>query len=164
METERKSKSQAKREMHALQSLGEQLVELAPNQVKKIEMPQDLLEAVLFAQTLKKNEARRRQLQFIGTLMREVDTEPIRKALDEISHGRSLEAQLFRKLEEWRDGLVDGKDELLEDIMSQFPHADRGQLRRLVLNSRKEKQENKPPKSSRALFRYMRDLSKCRVK
>lgn len=82
---EQKSKSQVKREMLALQSLGEQLVDFSPNQIGQIEMPQELREAVLFARTLKKNEARRRQMQYIGTLMRDVDPEPIRKAVAEIS-------------------------------------------------------------------------------
>jgi ribosome-associated protein len=157
---EQKSKSQAKREMLALQSLGEQLVDLSPNQMSKIEMPQDLRKAVLFARTLKKSEARRRQMQYIGTLMRDADPEPIRKALDEISRGRGHDAQLFRELEQWRNGLIDGNDDFLGDIANHFPDADRKRLHRLVLNARKEREENKPPIASRALFRYLRQLSK----
>lgn len=145
--------------MLALQALGEQLVELAQNQIDKVEMPQDLREAVLFARTLKRGEARRRQLQYIGALMREIDPEPIRSALDEIGRGQSLDAGRFRKLEQWRDGLVDGNDELLEEILTEFGHADRQRLRRLVLSARKEREANKSPKSFRALFRYLRELS-----
>ena len=84
---EQKSKSQVKREMLALQALGERLVDLSPNQISKIEMPQDLREAVLFARTLKNSKAWRRQIQYIGTLMRDADPEPIRKAVAEISRG-----------------------------------------------------------------------------
>jgi ribosome-associated protein len=157
---EQKSKSQVKREMLALQSLGEHLVDLSPNQISKIEMPQDLREAVLFARTLKKSEAWRRQMQYIGTLMRDADPEPIRKAVDEIGRGGGHDAQLFQKLEQWRNELIDGNDELLGDIVNHFPDADRKRLRRLALNARKEREERKPPKASRVLFRYLRELSK----
>jgi ribosome-associated protein len=157
---EQKSKSQAKRDMLALQSLGEQLVELSSGQISKIEMPQDLRDAVLLAKTLKKNEAWRRQMQYIGTLMREADPEPIREALDEISRGQRPDAQLFRKIEQWRDRLVDEDDGFLEEILDHLPDADRQRLRQFVFNARREKEGNKPPKSSRALFRYLRELSK----
>ena len=81
---ERKSKSQVKREMLALQSLGEKLVGLSPNQIDKIKMLQYLREAVLFAQTPKRGEALRRQLQHIGALMRDANPAPIQKALEEV--------------------------------------------------------------------------------
>ena len=157
---QQESKSQVKREMLALQSLGEQLVVLSLDQLKKIEMPQDLREAVLFARTLKKSEHWRRQMQYIGTLMRDADPEPIRKALDEINRGRGHDAQLFRELEQWRNGLIDGNDGFLGDMVNHFADADRKRLRRLVLDARKEREGNKPPKASRALFRYLRELSK----
>ena len=156
---EQKSKSQAKREMLALQSLGEQLVDLSPNEISKIEMSQDLREAVLFARTLKKREAWRRQMQYIGTLMRDADPGPIRKAVAEIGRGRGHDAQLFRELEQLRNGLIEGNDEFLANTVNHFPDADRKRLHRLALNARKEREGNKPPKASRALFRYLRELS-----
>jgi ribosome-associated protein len=157
---EQKSKSQVKREMLALQALGEQLVGLSPNQIREVEMPQDLREAVLFAKTLKKREALRRQMQYIGTLMRDADPEPIRKAVTRISRDQWQDIQLFRELEEWRKELIDGNDELLGDIGNRFPAADLKRLRRLALNARKEREGNKPPQIARALFRYLRELSK----
>ena len=156
----KKSKSQVKREMLALQALGEQLVDLSPNQIREMEMPQDLREAVLFAKTLKKSEALRRQMQYIGTLMRDADPEPIRKAVAKISRGRGQDIQLFRELEQWRKGLIDGNDDFLGDIVNHFPDADRKRLRRLALNARKEREGNKPPQAARTLFRYLRELSK----
>ena len=156
---ERKSKSQVKREMLALQALGEQLVELPSGQINKIEMPEDLREAVLFAKSLKKNETRRRQMQYIGTLMREADPEPIQKALDEINRGQGLEAGLFQELEQLRNGLIDGNESLMEKALNRFPDADRQRLRQLANNARKEKEGEKPPKSSRALFRYLKELA-----
>jgi ribosome-associated protein len=157
---ESKSKSQVKKEMLALQALGEKLVELSADQIKKIDMPLELLDALLFARTIKKGEARRRQLQYIGVLMREADPEPIRKALDIIGRGQLQDAKQIEELERWRDGLVEGSDGLLEEIVSRFPGAERQTLRRLVLSARKEREGNKPPKASRALFRFLRALSK----
>jgi ribosome-associated protein len=156
---DQKSKSQVKREMLELQSLGEQLLGLSPDQIGKIEMPEDLREAVLFAGKLKKGEPLRRQLQYIGSLMRDVDPEPIRLAFEEVKRGRRVDAQWFQTLEEWRDQLVEGREGLLEDIITRFPETDRRRLRQLVLNARKEKALDKPPLSSRALFRYLREIS-----
>lgn len=161
---ERKSKSQVKREMIALQSLGERLVGLKPEQVRRIEMPEDLREAVLFAAKLRKGEALRRQLQYIGTLMRDADPEPIQKALEELSRGRAMDMQRFRHIERWRDDLVDGSDEPLREIVRDFPEADLKWLRQCILNARRERAENQAPRSARALFRYLRDLSEPKPK
>ncbi len=158
MDMEPKSKSQVKREMLALQSLGEKLVDLSTEQIKQIEMPQDLQEAVLFAKKIKRGEARRRQLQYIGSLMREIDPDPIRNALDDISKGRSRDAERFREIERLRDGLVEGDSQIMEEVVKRFPGANRQELSRLALNAAREKEANKPPKSSRALFRLLRGL------
>jgi len=157
---EPKSKSQIKKEMLALQALGEKLAELTADQIKKIDMPLELRDALLFAKTINKGEARRRQLQYIGVLMRDADPEPIRKALDTIGRGQTLDATQFKELERWRDELVEGSDRLMEEIVSRFPGADRQTLRQLVLSARKEREGNKPPKASRALFRFLKALSK----
>ena len=157
---EPKSKSQVKREMLALQALGEKLTELTADQIQKIDMPLELRDALLFAKSINKGEARRRQLQYVGVLMREADPEPIRKALDTISRGQMLEAKQFKELERWRDELVEGSDGLIEEIVSRFPGTDRQTLRQLVLSARKEREGNKPPKASRALFRFLKALSK----
>ncbi|MGA3114590.1 MAG: ribosome biogenesis factor YjgA [Syntrophobacteraceae bacterium] len=157
---EPRSKSQVKREMLALQTLGEKLVGLTADQIMKIDMPMELRDALLFAKTINKGEARRRQLQYIGVLMREADPEPIQKALDTLGRGHLLDAKRFEELERWRDELVKGRDGILEEIMGRFPGVDRQALSQLVLSARKEREVNKPPKASRALFRFLRALSK----
>lgn len=144
--------------MLALQELGVQLTELSAAQLQKIPMPEELLDAVLFAKTLSKNQARRRQLQYIGTIMRSLDPEPIRKALDDLARRRTRAAVWFQQLEKWRDGLVEGQDELIEEILIHLPGAERQRLRQLVLNARKEKELGKPLKTSRTLFRYLQEL------
>lgn len=154
---EKKSKSQLKREMLELQALGEQLVWLGPEQLKRIEMPEDLREAVLLAKGLKRGEALRRQLQYIGALMRGADSEPIRKAVDDLLGSQRAEARMFHAMEEWRDRLLQGDESSLEAFVERYPHADRQRLRQLILNARKEIQANKPPRTSRALFRTIRE-------
>jgi ribosome-associated protein len=155
---EPESKSRKKKEMLALQALGEKLVELSSDQIKKIDMPLELLDALLFAKTINKRGARRRQLQYIGALMREADPEPIQKALDIIGKGQLQDAEQFAELERWRDELIEGSDGLLEEMVSRG--ADRQTLRHLVLSARKEREGNKPPKATRALFRFLKALSK----
>lgn len=159
-ERERKSKSQMKREMLALQALGEELVSLRPDQTDSIEMPEELRDAVRFARSLKKTEARRRHMQYIGTLMRGIPPEPIREALEAIRSGRTAEAERFQEIERWRTELMEGGSDLLERLVQGFPHADRHKLRQLVTSARKEREGHQPPKASRALFRYLREISR----
>ena len=155
---EEKSKSQIKREMCALQDLGEQLVKLSRGQLEQVELPQELREAVLFARSLKKHEAHRRQLQYVGVLMRAIDPEPIRQSLATIARQHKVETQAFHELEMWRDRLIEESDALAEKLLEQFPEADRQHIRQLVRNACKEHKDNKPPKAARALFHYLQEL------
>ena len=156
---EDKSKSEKKREMTALQELGKRLLELSQAQVHKIEMPQELLDSLLLARTLKSHSALRRQMQYIGVLMRRIDIEPIRQALNEIDRGQKRKAREFQQLELMRDNLVEGDDAVFDNIVNRFPDADIQKLRQIVRAARKEKKDDAPPKQSRVLFRYLRDLS-----
>ncbi len=154
---EQKSRSQIKREMLALQKLGEQLVDLSPTQLNQLGLPAELLEAVIGAQAIKSRGARRRQMQFIGALMRKIDPEPIARLIADLGRKQAHEMRSFHHVERWRDRLLDGDDDLVEELLGQFPGLDRSHLRQLVRNARKEFTEEKPPRSARALFRYLRD-------
>ncbi|MBW1759283.1 MAG: DUF615 domain-containing protein [Deltaproteobacteria bacterium] len=157
---EQKSRSQIKREMQELQKLGEQLVELSNEQISGMTIPQEICEAVLFAKTLTKHGAKHRQLQYIGSLMRHVDPEPIREALRDVVEGKKLEALAFKQVEQWRDEIVEGNDERTEKILNLYQGVvDRQKLFRLVRNARKESKTDKGRKSSKTLFRYLRELS-----
>ena len=156
---EDKSKSEKKREMTALQGIGKRLLELPQAQVEKIEMPQELRDALLLARTLKSHSALRRQTQYIGVLMRRVHIEPIRQALDEIDKGQKQKSREFQQLELMRDSLVEGDDAVFEEITNRFPDADIQKLRRVVRAARKERKDNVAPKQSRILFKYLRGLS-----
>ena len=153
----RKSKSQVKREMRALRDLGKQLVELPPGMLVKFMITESLHDAILHAQGLKR-EALRRQLQHIGKLLRDEDADAIQSTLDHLSQPHREEVRAFHEVENWRDQLISGNDEIINQIIARFKNADRQHLRQLVRNARKEKNRDKPPKSARVLFQYLTDL------
>jgi ribosome-associated protein len=154
---ELKSKTKRKKEAEALQELGEELVRLTPAQIRDIPLPSEISEAVAFAKTLKRG-ALRRQLQYIGTLMRQYDTAPIQEALQNIQDGDYKKAAVFQELEEWRTELMEGNEALMEDILRRHPTSDRQQLTQLVRNAVKERENNKPPRAFRDLFRYLKKI------
>ena len=146
---EDKSKSEKKREMSALQELGKRLLELSEVQVQGIGIPQELHDALRLAKTLKSHPALRRQMQYIGVLMRRVDTEPIKQAIDDMDRGQKHSARAFQQLEQMRDSLVEGDDTFIEEISSRFPNADVQKLRQFVRNARKEKKEKRRRRTRR---------------
>lgn len=158
MDDNRKSRTQKKNEARALQELGEALVALSPEQLANIEMADELRQAVIEAGKIKSHSARRRQLQRIGTLMREVDPEPIQSALENIRLGDHKKNLAFKKIEKWRDELKQGKLVLVDEVLSTCPDADRQRLTQLARNAHKEYEAGKGVKSSRMLFRYLKQV------
>ncbi|MBC8412395.1 MAG: DUF615 domain-containing protein [Nitrospira sp.] len=152
------SKTQKKREAEGLQKIGEKLVKLAPEHLKGMELPEELKAAIRFAKTIKSNGAYKRQMQFIGTLMRHIETEPIQGALDHIEAGNHKKALQFKAIETWRDQLIAGDNALLEQIIQDCPGAERQKLSQLVRQAKKEVGNNKPPKAVKSLFRYLTEI------
>jgi ribosome-associated protein len=156
MEAEFVSRTQKKREVEALQKLGAALVDLAPAQLDAIALPDALAAAVREAQRIRSHEARRRQLQYIGKLMRSVDPEPVRAALAALA-GQSAGARArHRRLEDWRARLIDD-DGALTEFAAGHPGIDLQALRALIRNARKEIAEDRPPRAQRELFRLLRE-------
>lgn len=153
------SRSQLKREAEALQDLGLALVELPPNKYNRIDMPDNLREAINLARRITAHGGKRRQLQFIGKLMRNLDAEPIRAQLEAFQHKDRRAAQQFHQLEQLRDQLIDVGDTAIGDILERYPHADRQHLRQLIRQAQQERDKNKPPAAARSLFKYLRELS-----
>ena len=158
MNEDAKSRTKKKLEDRALQELGEQLVALPLEQLEKIELEAELLEAVIFAGKTKKRGAKRRQMQYIGTLMRHMDPEPIRHALENIRRGDLHQARTFRKIERWRDAIIEGNEQIIEEILNSCPDAERQRLTQLARNARKSAQTEKGVKASRVLFRYLKEV------
>lgn len=151
---ELKSKSQVKRELHALHDLGRELVELPESHLHALQLPEQLLNAILDARRFKR-AALKRQLQYISGLMRQVDSAAVRQALEEIRRPHRQEVEALHEVEEWRDALLAGDEALLDELVRRFAGADRQRLRQLVRNANRESKLGKPPKSARALFRAL---------
>lgn len=155
------SKSEIKRDAEELKRLGAELVDLGKNSLDKIPLDERLRNEVELAQRIKK-EGRRRQLQLIGKLLRGIDVEPIRVALDKLNNRHNQQVALFHKLEMLRDRLIEQGDEAMGDVIALYPEADRQQLRSMIRNAQKEKAGSKPPKSARQIFQYLRELAEAK--
>ncbi|MBT1065992.1 ribosome-associated protein [Bowmanella sp. Y26] len=159
-EFEGKSKTQLKNEMQDLQQLGLKLVGLGPAALAKVPLDQELSDAINLAKRIdKKKEGYRRQLQFIGKLMRTRDVEPIQQALDLLENKHQQATAQFHKLERLRDDIVANGDSAINHAMELYPTLERQKLRQLSRQAQKEAQQNKPPKSSREIFQYLRQIS-----
>ncbi|HSI22726.1 MAG TPA: ribosome biogenesis factor YjgA [Methylophilaceae bacterium] len=152
------SKTQRKAAMQDLQSLGEELIELNNAQLAQLDLPEVLLDAVKQAQRITSNGAIARQRQYIGRLMREIDTAPISAMLDKWKGTNREENAHFHQLEKLRARLLDD-DSALFEYLAAHPEADSQQIRTLIRNARKEAAAGKPPKSSRELFKLLREQS-----
>jgi ribosome-associated protein len=152
------SKTKRKQEMTALQKLGAKLVELPESQLAEMPMDEKLREAVLAARRIKSHEGKRRQMQYIGKLMRNVDPEPLRERLDAIDGHSARAAAQHRRLEGWRERLL-ADDGALTAFAAEYPDADIQAIRTLIRNTRKEQKEAKPPRSYRELFRLIKECS-----
>jgi ribosome-associated protein len=157
IEQERPSKTQVKKRMHELQTLGERLVTLNADQLLAIGLPEDLHDAVLDAQRTPGRESRRRQLQYIGRLMREVDPQPIREKIAAWDGVSREHAAKLHGIERWRERLLDDET-AIEEFLRERPGADAQRLRSLIRSARAERGAAQPPKSYRELFRLLHDL------
>jgi ribosome-associated protein len=152
-----KSKSQVKREMTALQKLGEQLVDMNDKQLATIPLDDNLLNAIHEARKMPQREARRRHLQFIGKLMRAAEHEAIQEAVDRLQDKSDQYIHLQHKIERYRDLLLENDQQIFQNLINQCPGIDVQHLRQLVRSAQKEKEENKTPASARKLFAYIRE-------
>jgi ribosome-associated protein len=153
------SKSQRKRDMLALQELGKKLTELNAPLLLKCQLPDDLLRAIKEFQRLpNKHETRRRQLQFIGKLMRNTDTTLIEKVLNQDQHNANLNKRFFKQIEELRERLLAGSEDALQQLILDHPSMDIQYLRQLIRQTQKEQDHKKQPSSGKKLFQYLREL------
>lgn len=158
MQDELTSKTRKKEEMHALQKLGAALVELSAAHFGGMSLPEALQQAVRQARGMRSHEAKRRQVQLIGKLMRALDPEPIRAQLAALSGGSARERARHQRLEHWRTRLMED-DAALTEFAGENRGADLQRLRALLRNARKEQQAGKPPRAYRELFRVIREAA-----
>lgn len=154
------SKSELKRQVNVLQLLGEELLELSPQNLAKVPLNEELYDAIMLAHKIRnKKEAYRRQLQFIGKLMRHVEPEPIVSALDLIKSRKSRGAAAAQQLETLRDDLLARADVAINELLEKHPDADRQKMRQLVRQASKEQKLEKPAKAYKELFKYLKQLT-----
>ena len=154
------SKSALKRQMTALQKVGEELVGLSDRELEKIPLDSEpLRQAIRETRRIRSNNARRRHMQYIGKLMRKIDAQPIENALKALHQHHQGETDKFHELEKFRDELLAQGPSGLEQVIQRFPGADRQHLRQLLRQHQREQLQQKPPAASRKLFKYLRELS-----
>ncbi|GAC1334228.1 MAG: ribosome biogenesis factor YjgA [Collimonas sp.] len=161
-EYDRPSKSQLKREMTALQKLGEELIAESRDRVKRVPMPEDVRDAILECQQIKDHEGRRRQTQYVGKKMRTLEPHEIaeiQKTLDSWRGLSKADTAAMHALERHRDRLLKD-DNALTELLAQHPELDVQHIRTLIRNGRKEQAENKPPKAYREIFQLLKQLQK----
>jgi ribosome-associated protein len=155
------SKSQRKRDLDELKQLGRELLGFSDDALRQLLLPETLLEALRTGQKIKAHGAQKRQLQYIGKLLREVDDKPIREAIEARGRQHASHTREFHQLEALRDTLLAEGDAALAEAMAKFPRADRQHLRKLVRQARHEHDQQQPPRASRQLFRYLRELQEA---
>jgi len=161
-EYDRPSKSQLKREMTALQKLGEELIAESRDRVKRVPMPEDVRDAILECQQIKDHEGRRRQTQYVGKKMRTLEPHEIaeiQKTLDSWRGLSKADTAAMHALERHRDRLLKN-DSALTELLAQHPELDVQHVRTMIRNARKEQAENKPPKAYREIFQLLKELQK----
>ncbi len=151
------SKTKIKKQMHDLQDLGKQLTELPKDKWRALDLPEALLEALADYKRITKFGAQKRQLQYIGKLMREVETAPILAKLDAWNGTSREHTAWLHQVEQWRDRLLEDSA-ALTTLLAQYPQADAQRLRALIRNAQKEKELAKPPKAYREIFQLLREI------
>ncbi len=153
------SKTEVKRQMHALQELGAKLTKLNKEQLDKLDLGDSLRNAIDEFHRIKSNGAQKRHLQYIGKIMRTEDADEIEHAIGLFEAGHQAHTQAFHKLERWRDRLINDGNQALQEYVEEYPNADIQHIRQLIRNAQKELKLNKPPAASRKLFKYLRELA-----
>ncbi len=161
------SKTKRKQAMHELQALGEALIDLPKDALKrtlaKLDLSETLTDAIWAAHKMTKlNEAKRRQVQYVGKLMRDIEPAPIREALDALKGASAAENAKMHRVEKLRAQLLED-EKVLTKVGDTFPGADLGQLRQLRRNALKEAEGNKPPKSFRLIYQFLKQLEDDRA-
>ena len=145
------SRSEQRREALGVLALALHLVQQSDARIMQIPMDEDLRRLVLSSKRITAQIARKRAVQYLAKIMRREDED----ALQAI---RRREAAQLHRVEYWRDRLVALGDDALSELLAEYPSGDRQQLRQLARNAAQEKLKDKPPHSSRELFRELRAL------
>jgi ribosome-associated protein len=157
-EEQRLSKSARKREAASLQELGVKLSTLPDQEIKALGLPENLFVALRDLRRLPSHGAQVRQRQYIGKLMRGIDPEPVLAKLAERKQRHDVEIRHFQQIEKWRDRLLSEPQIALDELLEEFPKADRATLEKLLEKAERERLEQRSPAGARELFAFLRQL------
>lgn len=152
------SKSQLKRESHHHVDIGEEILKLSREDIQSLNLPDELEVAINTALKIKSRSGLKRQRLYIGKLLRTMESDEIETQLRKIQHRHDTNTAHFKRLEKWRDSLIDNDKATLNEVISHYPDIDRQHINQLIRAAHQEKQKNKPPAASRKLFKYLREL------
>jgi len=152
------SKTRRKAQMHALQDLGEALIALDQGKLMQLDLPERLVDAIVQVRSIRAHEGRRRQMQFIGKLMRDIDPDPVREAIERFASGTPSDRAEFAAAERWREDML-RDDEAVARFAAEHPAADGAALAALVRDARAERSRGGPPHRYRELFRKIRQAA-----
>jgi ribosome-associated protein len=152
------SKSQVKRDCLHLLDVGDEILKLNQEDRNTLDLPTELNEAISTALKIKSRSGLKRQRQYIGKLLRSIDSERIEAQLNKILHRHDTNTAQFKRLEKWRDQLIDNDKETLNEVIARYPGIDRQHINQLIRIANQELVQNKPPAAARKLFKYLRQL------
>jgi len=157
------SKSQLKRESHHLVDIGEEILKLSREEIQSLNLPDEVEVAINTALKIKSRSGLKRQRLYIGKLLRSMESDEIETQLRKIQHRHDTNTAHFKRLEKWRDSLIDNDKRTLNEVISHYPNIDRQHINQLIRAAHQEKQKNKPPAASRKLFKYLRELEDDKI-
>ncbi len=152
------SKSQRKRECDDVLVLGERMISMNREELALVTMDDELRRAIYEAQRIKSHSALKRQKHYIAKVMRGLDDETLAGQVERVLHKHDIYNAEFKRMEKWRDSIIENGDRGVNEFIKQYPQADRHHLRQLVRNEAKEKKNNKPPAAYRQIFKYIREV------
>jgi ribosome-associated protein len=155
----RPNKTKLKRESETLQKIGEELLSLKQEELNTMELPDELKDAILTAKKINSRSGLKRQRQYIGKIIRKLDSSTIETQLELIKHKHDTNTQNFKRIEKWRDRLLENDKTALTEIIQHYPDVDRQHINQLIRSAVYEQEQEKPPAASRKLFKYLRDLA-----
>ena len=156
------SKTELKKDSKKIQQFGRKISELTINNIEAFKFPLNIYEAVIGLKNLKSNSAKKRQVQYLGKLLREFDLTHAFLVMKQLEVSSQKEIQRNHIVEGWRDKLLSNNDSITE-FVDEYPKIDRQSLRQTISNAQKEKKDNKNPKYSRQLFKLIKDIIMTKV-
>jgi len=153
------SKTQRKKNCDDILHLGEKMIALNQEELAQITMDDELRRAIEDAQRISSHSALKRQKHFIAKVMRGLADETLKSQVERVLHKHDIYNADFKRMEKWRDAIIENGDGGINSFLEQYPQADRHHLRQLVRNAAKEKKNNKPPAAYRQIFKYIREVA-----